>query len=129
MYIFLISKVKVRVKGILLIVKIFLYFSDCNMNKPQQRSASSIEKNILKQTVQERGIQKKAISSKSTSSGNKLMIDLTTEEEPKETNFSFDFGARFVLYFALLIASEETFRVTNDNKNWFKNRLLHWLIK
>ena len=100
----------------LLIVKIFLYFSDCNMNKPQQRSASSIEKSILKQTVKERGVQKKAVSSKSTSSGNKLMIDLTTEEEPKETNFSFDFDTRFVLYFDLLITSEETFRVTNDNK-------------
>ena len=113
----------------LFIVKIFLYFSDCNMNKPQQRSASSIEKNILKQTVTETGIQKKAVCSKSTSSGNKLMIDLTTEEEPKETNFSFDFDTRFVLYFDLLIASEETFRVTNDNKNWFKNRLPRWLIK
>ena len=44
------------------------------------------------------------------------MIDLTTEEQPKETNFSFDFDTRFVLYFDLLITSEETFRVTNDNK-------------
>lgn len=113
----------------LLIVKIFLYFSDCNMNKPQQRSASSIEKNILKETVKERSIQKKAVSTKSTSSGYKLMFDLTTEEQPKETNFCFDFDTRFVLYFDLLIASEETFRVTNDNKNWFKNRLPRWLIK
>ena len=68
----------------LLVVKIFLYFSDCSMNKPQQRSASSIEKNILKQTVQERGIQKKAVSSKSTSSGNKLMIDLTIKNNRKQ---------------------------------------------
>ena len=113
---FIISKVKEKVKGMLLIVKIFLCFSECSMSNPKERSGDSKRKDKLKQTVEQRGIQKKTVPCKRYVSRNKSILDWVIEEQPKETNFSFGFEPRLLLYFDLLITSKQLFRVSKEGK-------------
>ena len=114
---FIISKVKEKVKGMLVIVKIFLCFSECSMSNPKERSGDSKRKDKLKQTVKQRGSRKKTVPRKSYVSKKKSIRDWFIKEQPKETNFSFGFEPRLLLYFDLLITSKQLFRVSKEGKN------------
>ena len=90
------------------------------MNNAKERNGNSIKKDISKQTVEQQGIRKKTVPCKSNFSRNMSIREWLIEEQPKETNFSFGFDTRFLLYFDLLSTSEQLFRVSQDEKNWVK---------
>ena len=100
------------------------------MSNAKERNRKCIGKDILKQTVKQGGIRKKTVPCKSNFSRNKSIREWVIEEQPKETNFSFGFDARLLLYFHMLITSEQLFRVGNDEKkNGFKNGLPRLLLQ
>ena len=86
-----------------LIVRIILRFSNCSIDKATGRSGNGIRTNVLKQTVKQRGNQKKAVPCKSNFPRSKSILDWLIKEKPNEKNFSFGFDPRFLLYFDLLV--------------------------